>query len=83
VIRTLLLDVLQIFLFVLIARALLSWFPIRPGTALATVRGGLVTVTEPVLGPVRRVIPRAGMFDLSFLVVFFGITILGQLIANA
>jgi uncharacterized protein YggT (Ycf19 family) len=46
------------------------------------VHGGLVTVTEPVLGPVRRVIPRVGMFDLSFLVVFFGITILRGLIAS-
>jgi YggT family protein len=81
--RTLLLALLQIYLFVLIARALLSWFPLRPGTALATVQGGLVSVTEPVLSPVRRVIPRAGMFDLSFLVVFFGITILRQLIASA
>jgi YggT family protein len=81
--RTLLLALLQIYLFVLIARALLSWFPIRPGTTLATVQGGLVTVTEPVLAPVRRVIPRFGMFDLSFLVVFFGITILRQLIATA
>ncbi|MDQ1431187.1 MAG: YggT family protein [Actinomycetota bacterium] len=81
--RTLLLALLQVYLFVLIARALLSWFPLRPGTTLATVRGGLVTVTEPVLRPVRRVIPRAGMFDLSFLVVFLGITILQQVIANA
>jgi YggT family protein len=81
--RTLLLALLQIYLFVLIARALLSWFPLRPGTTLATVWGGLVTVTEPVLRPVRRVIPRAGMFDLSFLVVFLGITILQQVIANA
>ena len=81
--QTFLLAFLQIFLYVLLARALLSWFPLRPGTALATVRGGLVTVTEPVLAPVRRVIPRAGMFDLSFIVVFFGITILRGLIANA
>ena len=81
--RNLLLAFLQIYLFVLIARALLSWFPIRPGTTLATIRGGLVSLTEPVLGPVRCVIPRAGMFDLSFLVVFFGITILRQLIAGA
>jgi uncharacterized protein YggT (Ycf19 family) len=41
-----------------------------------------VIVTEPVLAPARRVIPRAGMFDLSFLVVFFGISILRQLIAS-
>jgi YggT family protein len=81
--QTFLLTFLQIFLYVLLARALLSWFPLRPGTALATVRGGLVTVTEPVLAPVRRVIPRAGMFDLSFIVVFFGITILRGVVASA
>ena len=81
--QTLLLAFLQIFFYMLLARALLSWFPLQPGTALATVRGGLVTVTEPVLAPVRRVIPRPGMFDLSFLVVFFGITILRQIIASA
>ena len=80
--RTLLLALLQIYLFVLIARALLSWFPIRPGTGLATVHRGLVPVTEPVLAPVRRVIPRAGGFDLSFLVVIFGILILRVLIAS-
>jgi YggT family protein len=80
--RTLLLAFLQIYLVVLIARAVLSWFRIRPGTALATLNSGLVTVTEPALAPVRRVIPRAGGFDLSFLVVFFGIVILRVLIAN-
>ena len=81
--RTLLLVVLQIFLLVLIARAVLSWFPIRPGTVVATVQGRLVSVTEPVLAPVRRVIPRTGMFDLSFLVVFFGITILRSIVASS
>lgn len=80
--RTLLLVLLQIYLVVLIARALLSWFPIRPGTALATLHSGLVTVTERVLAPVRRVMPRAGGFDLSFLVVFFGVVILRVLIAS-
>jgi hypothetical protein len=31
--RGLVLTLLQLYLFVLIARAILSWFPIRPGTA--------------------------------------------------
>ncbi len=33
-------------------------------------------LTEPVLAPVRRIIPPAGMFDLSFLVVLVLIEIL-------
>jgi YggT family protein len=39
-------------------------------------------VTEPVLRPVRRVVPRTGMLDLSFLVVFFGVIILQQVVAS-
>jgi YggT family protein len=31
----------------------------------------LFELTEPVLRPVRRVIPPVGMFDVSFMVVFF------------
>ena len=33
----------------------------------------LFDLTEPVLRPVRRVIPPAGMFDMSFIVVFFAL----------
>jgi YggT family protein len=43
-------------------RVLLSWFPIDPSNPLIRV---LFEVTEPVLAPFRRVIPRIGMFDLS------------------
>ena len=35
----------------------------------------LMQLTEPVLAPVRRIIPPAGMFDLSFIVVFIGLQI--------
>jgi len=33
----------------------------------------LFELTEPVLRPVRRVIPPVGMFDVSFMVVFFAL----------
>ena len=65
--------VLEVYVVVLFARALLSWFPVRPGTPLSSVNSALWRVTEPVLAPVRRVIPpmRTGNvgFDVSFLVV--------------
>ena len=67
---------LNVYLLILIARALLSWFPIRPGTAFAGILSVLIQLTEPVLTPVRRIIPPAGMFDLSFLVVLVAIEIL-------
>jgi YggT family protein len=49
--------------------ALLSWFRIRPGTTLAHVQVFLYRATEPVLRPVRRIIPPIGGLDISFLVV--------------
>lgn len=67
--------VLNVYLLVLFARAILSWFPVRPGTGLSSFLHVLMQLTEPVLAPVRRVIPPAGMFDLSFIVVFIGLEI--------
>jgi YggT family protein len=58
----------QIYVILLIARAIFSWFPLSPGSALIPVVRFLHTVTEPVLAPLRKVIPPVGMFDMSFLV---------------
>lgn len=65
--------IVEAYVVLLIARALLSWLPARPGTALYRVVRALDAVTEPVLRPIRRVLPpiRAGGMgiDLSFIVV--------------
>ena len=60
----------QLYVLVLVARAIFSWFPISSDSALLPVVRFLHAVTEPVLLPLRRVIPPAGMFDFSFLVAF-------------
>jgi YggT family protein len=60
----------QLYVLILVARAIFSWFPINSDSALLPVVRFLHAVTEPVLLPLRRVIPPAGMFDLSFLVAF-------------
>jgi YggT family protein len=54
---------------IMLPLALLSWFRIRPGTVLARVQVFLYRATEPVLRPVRRIIPPMAGLDLSFLVV--------------
>jgi YggT family protein len=54
---------------IMLPLALLSWFRIRPGTTLAHVQIFLYRATEPVLRPVRRIIPPMAGLDLSFLVV--------------
>ena len=48
---------LNLYLVAIIARILLSWFPLDPDGAMATVAGFLFMVTDPVLGPLRRVLP--------------------------
>ena len=75
--------ILKVYYLVLFARIILSWFPVRPGTTMAQITGVLYDVTEPVLAPVRRMIPPLGMFDLSVIVVFFGLQILGAAIGCA
>ncbi len=85
-IQTILCRLLDAYLIVMFARIILSWFPINPGSGMATVYGFLYSITEPVLGPIRRVIPPMGMggmgLDLSPLVVFFGISILRSAICQ-
>ena len=73
---------LTVYLLILASRAVLSWFPVRSGTFLAGLNSLLFDLTEPVLRPVRRVIPPAGMFDTSFIVVFFAIVILRSVFAG-
>jgi YggT family protein len=55
---------------VMFPMAILSWFRLQPGTPLARIRYALQRATEPVLRPVRRIIPPMGGIDLSFLAVF-------------
>ena len=79
----LLCSLLTVYFIVLIARVILSWFPLQPGTAMASIASIIYQLTEPVMAPVRRVIPTVGMIDLSPLVVFFGIQILRNIICRA
>lgn len=67
---------LSLYYLALIGRIILSWFPVQPGGAMAGVFSFLYTITEPVLGPLRRVIPPMGGFDLSPLVAFFGVRLI-------
>jgi YggT family protein len=51
---------------VILARVLLSWFD--PG-GRGAIAAFVIQTTEPLLAPIRRLLPRAGMFDLSPLIV--------------
>lgn len=78
--NSLLCQLLLAYLIIVFARIILSWFPIEPGSGLASVYGVLYSITEPVLGPIRRILPPVGMggmgFDLSPIIVTIAITVL-------
>ena len=72
----LLCSLLNVYFIILFARIILSWFPMQPGTPMASIASIIYQLTEPVMGPVRRLIPTIGMIDISPIVVFFGLRIL-------
>jgi len=57
----------SLFCFLLLVRVVVSYVA-RPGSGLYA---GLVNVTEPVLAPVRKVLPATPGMDLAPLVAFF------------
>jgi YggT family protein len=71
---------LGIYSFVILARIIMSWVRITPGSPFEGVQSVVFNLTEPVLGPLRRAIPplRMGMgaIDLSPLIVLVGIQII-------
>jgi YggT family protein len=69
-------QLLNLYFIILFARVILSWFPMQPGTAMASIASIIYQITEPVMGPVRRIIPTVGMIDISPIVVFFGLRII-------
>jgi YggT family protein len=59
----------------ILGRIILSWFPMSSGGVGRQLSDLLVKITEPVLGPIRRVLPSTGFLDLSPLVVLLTLDI--------
>jgi YggT family protein len=75
-------NLIELYTLLIFVRIILSWFPMNPGGALANVTNVLFRLTEPVLGPVRRVIPSLGPFDISPIVVVFLLNILSNALSR-
>ena len=73
-------SLLQLYIVVILLRVVLSWFPIQPDSVLATVYRFVYVVTEPVLGPIRRIMPGVGFggmgLDFSPIIVFFALQLI-------
>ena len=72
--------ILKIYFFAMIILIILSWVAPQanhPGALL------VFQITEPVMAPLRRVIPPLGPLDLSPIVLFLIINLLDSLVVNA
>ena len=72
----LLVTLLRLRSLLLIARAILSWVSIGPDSPFRSIADLVYQATEPILAPVRRVIPPMGGLDISFIIVILGINMI-------
>ncbi len=77
---TLLSMLLNVLWFAIFARAIVSWFPIDQN---GPVIRALDAITEPVLEPLRRVVPRVGLFDITPMVAIILILIIQQMLVSS
>ncbi|MBI1339914.1 YggT family protein [bacterium] len=78
--------VLDLFIWVIIIQAVMSWlisFNVlnQRNSFVSTIWRTLLAVTEPIVGPVRRIMPRFGALDLSPMVVVLGVILVQRVIA--
>lgn len=71
-------SLVQIFIYMIIVRVVLSWFPSTSGGIVAQISYFVGRFTEPVLEWVRRIMPRTGALDLSPLIVLLFLQIVVQ-----
>ena len=67
-------------IFAIFGRVIMSWVSPRGGDPLSNL---LIQITEPILQPIRRVIPSMGMFDLTPMVALILLTIIQRVLIGA
>lgn len=69
-----LINVIKIVKYMILIRVLMSWIQSGPPGRFMTF---IYEATEPILGLIRRILPRTGMIDLSPLIAFFVLDAIG------
>jgi YggT family protein len=66
----------------IVARALITWVPnlINPRGPIAEF---LYTITEPILAPIRSVMPRVGMFDFTPMIAIILLQVIREVLIRA
>lgn len=67
----------------ILARVIVSWLPIGHDSQFAPVVRMIYEITEPILSPIRRLIPGLGMFDLSPMIAIILIMVIQRIVIMA
>ena len=70
----------NIYVLIVIARTISTFFPISSGSPLLPVVDFLYKATEPVFAPIRRVLPTVGPFDFTPVVVIVGVNVIARIL---
>lgn len=77
-VETIILVAFEVLIWLIIARVLLSWFPHDPRNAIIRF---IYETTEPILAPIRRLIPRGSLpLDFSPLVAIILLQLIEHLL---
>lgn len=76
----LLAAVIQLLALAIFFRAIMSWFVRDPYNPIVQ---ALDYVTEPILQPLRQIVPRMGMIDITPLVAIILLSVIAGLVRNS
>jgi YggT family protein len=73
-------TLLQLLSFAILIRALLSWVNPDPSNPFVQV---LDAITEPILQPLRQIVPRMGMIDITPMVALILLQVIAGMVAGS
>ena len=72
-------TIANIYVLIVVARAISTFFPISSGSPFLPVVDFLYKATEPVFAPIRRALPTMGPIDFTPTVVLIGLIVIQNL----
>lgn len=75
----------QILVYLILGRAILSWFVRNPYGSLYKVYSAIIQITDPILAPCRKLLARFGMggtIDFSPILAIIGLSVINSIIIN-
>ena len=67
----------EVYIFILFARVICSWIRVNP---YGKIYQFIFSLTEPLLGPIRKIMPRTGMVDFSPMILMIVLILLQRLL---